>query len=87
MIKKIQEFANSISKITSIIVYCGMALAIISLVVGSIIYYSYENFNTNFTNFILGEQLMSSGYAFILCTLITAALSEYIMRQVHKKDN
>lgn len=85
--KKIQEFVGGISKTTSIIVYIGMFLAIISLIIGSIIYYSYENFNTNFSNFILGEQLISSGYAFILCTLITAALSEYIMRQIHKKDN
>lgn len=85
--KKIQEFANGISRTTALIVYIGMSLAIISLVVGSIIYHSYENFNTNFSNFLLGEQLISSGYAFILCTLITAALSEYIMRQIHKKDN
>lgn len=85
--KKIQKFANGISRTTALIVYIGMSLAIISLVVGSIIYHSYENFNTNFSNFLLGEQLINSGYAFILCTLITAALSEYIMRQIHKKDN
>ncbi len=88
MKKRFLKFKISeLSSVTRYILYIGMTLAILFLLSGIIIYYEPIKFNIHLSNFELGNQLITSGYAFIICTFLAAALSEYCMVQVKKSDN
>lgn len=83
--KKFLEFADKLDFYTKLTVRCGMTASIVFSLIGTIIYRFGENFNININKFALSEQFISSAAAFLICTLIVAALCEYCMRKVHNE--
>ena len=84
--KKALEFSRSLQRGTKRVVYIGMLLSILLMLTGTIIQHFNTDFNPIFT-FFPGDEMSQCGRAVLVCTIVTAAMFEICLRQIHNEKN